>query len=91
MVSMDNTDAPLTAALPASSTTEKATGHLSTASPSTGRVLDLIALVILITLSTLVFTVAGPAAFTAVTSVGIGLFATWRSSHSRSRSRSPRR
>ncbi|WP_143203519.1 hypothetical protein [Streptomyces sp. CB01580] len=42
------------------------------------RVLDLIALLILIALAALVFVVAGPAAFTAVTSVGVGLFATWR-------------
>ena len=47
------------------------------------RVLDLIARLLLIALSTVVFTVAGPAAFTAVTSVGLGLFATWRSNHSR--------
>ncbi|GED85798.1 hypothetical protein ACIQMV_17090 [Streptomyces sp. NPDC091412] len=42
------------------------------------RVLDLIALLALTTLAALVFMVAGPAAFTAVTSVGVGLFATWR-------------
>ncbi|MFJ2721727.1 hypothetical protein [Streptomyces sp. NPDC087437] len=37
-----------------------------------------IALLALTTLAALVFMVAGPAAFTAVTSVGVGLFATWR-------------
>jgi hypothetical protein len=43
------------------------------------RVLDLVALLVLIALSAAVFTLAGPGAFTAVTSVGMGLFATWRS------------
>jgi hypothetical protein len=43
------------------------------------RILDLVALLVLIALAAVVFTVAGPAAFTAVTSVGVGLFATWRS------------
>lgn len=42
------------------------------------RVLDLAALLILITLATGVFMLAGPEAFTAVTSVGLGLFAAWR-------------
>lgn len=54
-----------------------------TGSPSSGHVLDLVALVVLIALAAIVFTVAGPAAFTAVTSVGMGLFATWRSTHQR--------
>lgn len=53
--------------------------------PSNGRVLDLVALVVLIALAAVVFTVAGPppTMFTAVTSVGLGLFATWRSTHFR--------
>nr|WP_030882213.1 hypothetical protein [Streptomyces sp. NRRL B-24051] len=42
------------------------------------RVLDLVALLVLITLSAGVFMLAGPEAFTAVTSVGLGLFAAWR-------------
>ncbi|MHA7961895.1 hypothetical protein ACX9I7_29555 [Streptomyces sp. L500] len=45
--------------------------------------LDLVALVVLIALAAVVFTVAGPTMFTAVTSVGLGLFATWRSTHFR--------
>jgi hypothetical protein len=51
--------------------------------PTSERVLDLVALLVLIALSAAVFTLAGPGAFTAVTSVGMGLFATWRSSHPR--------
>jgi hypothetical protein len=47
--------------------------------PTSERVLDLVALLVLIALSAAVFTLAGPGAFTAVTSVGMGLFATWRS------------
>lgn len=46
--------------------------------PTRDRVLDLVALLILITLATAVFMLAGPEAFTAVTSVGLGLFAAWR-------------
>ncbi|MFJ3636218.1 MULTISPECIES: hypothetical protein [Streptomyces] len=42
------------------------------------RVLDLTALLILITLAAGVFMLAGSEAFTAVTSVGLGLFAAWR-------------
>ncbi|QCX78162.1 hypothetical protein C9F11_22685 [Streptomyces sp. YIM 121038] len=42
------------------------------------RVLDLAALLILITLAAGVFMLAGAEAFTAVTSVGLGLFAAWR-------------
>ncbi|WP_280911605.1 hypothetical protein [Streptomyces sp. SAI-208] len=38
----------------------------------------MVALLILITLVTGVFMLAGPEAFTAVTSVGLGLFAAWR-------------
>ncbi|WP_406072085.1 hypothetical protein OG372_35955 [Streptomyces sp. NBC_01020] len=45
--------------------------------PTGERVLDLMALLALISLSAAVFTLAGPGAFTAVTSVGMGLFATW--------------
>jgi hypothetical protein len=51
--------------------------------PTSERVLDPVALLVLIALSAAVFTLAGPGAFTAVTSVGMGLFATWRSSHPR--------
>ncbi|MFF7635537.1 hypothetical protein ACFZB9_20625 [Kitasatospora sp. NPDC008050] len=46
--------------------------------PIRDRVLDLVALLLLITLAAAVFLIAGSAAFTAVTSVGLGLFATWR-------------
>jgi hypothetical protein len=49
--------------------------------PAKDRLLDLIALLVLIALSAAVFTIAGPTAFTAVTSVGLALFATWRSAH----------
>ncbi|MGC5402121.1 hypothetical protein ACPXCP_41105 [Streptomyces sp. DT20] len=42
------------------------------------RVLDLIALLGLISISAVVFIIAGPVAFTTVTSVGMGLFASWR-------------
>lgn len=42
------------------------------------RVLDLIALMGLISISAVVFIIAGPVAFTTVTSVGMGLFASWR-------------
>lgn len=42
------------------------------------RVLDLVALLVLITLAAFVFALAGPTAFTAVTGAGMGLFATWR-------------
>ncbi len=52
-------------------------GTVREASPR-DRVLDLVALMILITLATGVFMLAGPEAFTAVTSVGLGLFAAWR-------------
>ncbi|MFJ5924368.1 hypothetical protein ACIQF6_17395 [Kitasatospora sp. NPDC092948] len=43
------------------------------------RVLDLTALLLLIALAAAVFVLAGPAAFTAVTSAGVGLFVAWRS------------
>ncbi|GAA2996622.1 hypothetical protein GCM10010519_31980 [Streptomyces lactacystinicus] len=46
--------------------------------PIRDRVLDLVALLLLITLAAAVFLIAGSEAFTAVTSVGLGLFATWR-------------
>ncbi|MGW2007029.1 hypothetical protein [Streptomyces nigrescens] len=52
-------------------------GAVREASPR-DRVLDLVALMVLITLATGVFMLAGPEAFTAVTSVGLGLFAAWR-------------
>jgi hypothetical protein len=42
------------------------------------RSLDLVALLVLLVLAAIVFTLAGPSAFTAVNSVGVGLFATWR-------------
>ncbi|MBT2367115.1 hypothetical protein J7E88_17825 [Streptomyces sp. ISL-10] len=41
-------------------------------------VLELIALLCLITLATVVYAAAGPEAFAAVTGVGGGLFTTWR-------------
>jgi hypothetical protein len=43
------------------------------------RILELAALVVLLGLSTAVYAWAGPAALTAVSGVGTGLFATWRS------------
>ncbi|MFF8611991.1 hypothetical protein [Streptomyces sp. NPDC015350] len=54
-----------------------AQGSVEEASPR-DRVLDLVALLVLITLSAGVFMLAGAEAFTAVTSVGLGLFAAWR-------------
>ncbi|MFI9311092.1 hypothetical protein [Streptomyces triculaminicus] len=42
------------------------------------RTLDFVALVILLAAATMVFLLAGPQAFAAVTSVGTGLFAAWR-------------
>ena len=53
----------------------------ATRTPTGERGLDLVALLVLIALSAVVFTLAGPGAFTAVTSVGMGLYATWRSNH----------
>lgn len=41
--------------------------------------LDLAALLVLITLATLVFAIAGPTALTTITGVGVGLFTMWRS------------
>ncbi|MEW1912351.1 hypothetical protein AB0442_28595 [Kitasatospora sp. NPDC085895] len=49
-----------------------------TPAPTGERVLDLMAL-LLIARAAAVFVLAGPGAFTAVTSAGMGLFATWRS------------
>lgn len=54
-----------------------------TSPPLCERVLDLVALLVLIGLAAVVFTIAGSTAFTAVTSVGVGLFATWRTRSSR--------
>ncbi|MFC9861683.1 MULTISPECIES: hypothetical protein [unclassified Streptomyces] len=54
------------------------TAEPSREAPTHERVLDLAALLILITLATGVFMLAGSEAFTAVTSVGLGLFAAWR-------------
>ncbi|WP_328583599.1 hypothetical protein [Streptomyces sp. NBC_00370] len=51
--------------------------------PLRERLLDLVALLVLITLATVVFKVAGPTAFTAVTGAGVGLFGVWHSSRSR--------
>ncbi|MFF0065449.1 hypothetical protein ACFYRC_28580 [Streptomyces sp. NPDC005279] len=51
--------------------------------PAPERILDLVALLVLIALAAVVFTVAGQAAFTAVIGAGVGLFATWRSSRPR--------
>ena len=42
------------------------------------RILDLVALLALLVLAAIVFILAGPSALTAITSVGMGLFATWR-------------
>lgn len=42
------------------------------------RVLDLVALLALLSLATTVFLAAGAEAFTVVTSVGVGLFSAWR-------------
>ncbi|RKE02965.1 hypothetical protein [Streptomyces sp. TLI_171] len=41
------------------------------------RILELVALLLLIAIAAAAFALAGPAAFTAVTSAGMGLFATW--------------
>lgn len=52
-----------------------------TAGPSPAmreQVLSLAALVILLVLACVVFTVAGAEAFSVVTCVGVGLFSTWR-------------
>ncbi|GAA2635221.1 hypothetical protein GCM10010425_40940 [Streptomyces spororaveus] len=55
-----------------------ATSEPAPEAPIHERMLDLAALLILITMATGVFMLAGPEAFTAVTSVGLGLFAAWR-------------
>lgn len=47
--------------------------------PLRGELLDLIALLVLITVATSVFAIAGPAALTSITGVGVGLFTLWRS------------
>lgn len=94
MADHDSTSPPLTAALgpapqpgenntSASAATGTGPAPLAVTASTRERVLDLVALLALITLSAVVFSVAGPAAFTAVTSVGMGLFATWRSNHPR--------
>ncbi|MFJ8437248.1 hypothetical protein ACIQ9P_38750 [Kitasatospora sp. NPDC094019] len=46
--------------------------------PTRDRILDLIALVLRLAAATTVFVLVGTGAFTAVTSVGMGLYATWR-------------
>ena len=90
-MAMENTDptqpptaAPAPVALVAPPATQLPDGSVHPVAPTpvipTGeRVLDLVALLVLIALAALVFALAGPGAFTAVTSVGMGLFATWRS------------
>ncbi|MFF4756911.1 hypothetical protein ACWD5R_44800 [Streptomyces sp. NPDC002514] len=50
----------------------------STEAPLHDRVFELLALVSLLGIASLVYVVAGPAAFSAVVSAGVGLFATWR-------------
>lgn len=42
------------------------------------RILDLVALLLLVALAAAVFVLAGSGAFTIVTSAGLGLFAAWR-------------
>ncbi|SCE42702.1 MULTISPECIES: hypothetical protein [unclassified Streptomyces] len=71
---MDEIEEPASHAVPQAAPTS---GPVPEA-PTRDRVLDLVALLILITLVTGVFMLAGPEAFTAVTSVGLGLFAAWR-------------
>ncbi|MBD0707667.1 MULTISPECIES: hypothetical protein [unclassified Streptomyces] len=61
---------------PSDSRIDPAAGS-SREAPTRGRVLDLVALMLLITLVAGVFMIAGSEAFTAVTSVGLGLFAAW--------------
>ncbi|MFE0457873.1 hypothetical protein ACFW1A_01265 [Kitasatospora sp. NPDC058965] len=51
--------------------------------PTRERLLDLVALLLLIVLATVVFAVAGPTAFAAVNGAGVGLFATWRAARPR--------
>lgn len=94
----DPTPPPAAATTPAPAASPPATplpGHSTTTAnpadlavpasraPTGERVLDLVALLVLIALSAVVFALAGPGAFTAVTSVGMGLYATWRSGHPR--------
>lgn len=50
----------------------------STEAPLRDRVFELVALVSLLGIASAVYVVAGPAAFSAVVSAGVGLFATWR-------------
>ncbi|MFF7341756.1 hypothetical protein ACFZAT_31140 [Streptomyces sp. NPDC008163] len=59
----------------------------STPASMRGRVLDLIAFVVLLTVAACVFAIAGPAAFTTVTSVGMVMYSTWRSTQQRPPSR----
>jgi hypothetical protein len=42
------------------------------------RILDLVALLAVLSAATVIFVVAGPEAFAAVTTGGVGLFTTWR-------------
>ncbi|MEU9962773.1 hypothetical protein [Streptomyces malaysiensis] len=71
---MDEIEEPTSPAVPQAVPTSEPVPE----APTRDRVLDLVALLILITLVTGVFMLAGPEAFTAVTSVGLGLFAAWR-------------
>ncbi|MFE2347965.1 hypothetical protein [Kitasatospora cineracea] len=62
--------------------TENEDDHSTDPAPRTpmgDRVLDLVALLLLIALAAAVFVLAGPTAFTAVTGAGMGLFSYWRS------------
>jgi len=94
MVGMDTSDLTPLITEVASTTTIAGNSATSLQAPSTTveqpsavptgqQILDLVALLVLISLSTVVFILAGPGAFTAVTSVGMGLYATWRSSNPR--------
>jgi len=88
LVDMRNNDTPPTEASPAPITGGKIVSPAperpaSTPTSMRGRVLDLIAFVVLLTVAAGLFTIAGPAAFTTVTSVGMVLYSTWRSTHHR--------
>lgn len=85
---MRNNDTPPTEASPAPLNKGKTISPAperpaSTPASMRGRVLDLIALVVLLAVAASVFTIAGPTAFTTVTSVGMVLYSTWRSTHHR--------
>ncbi|MFG2819564.1 hypothetical protein ACGFX4_09070 [Kitasatospora sp. NPDC048365] len=73
------TPAPTLHALQAPQYSDARPAEQTPSAPTGERVLDLVALLLLIALAATVFVLAGPGAFTAVTSAGMGLFATWRS------------